>query len=88
MNQSYVQLRGHQRHPYPREWFADGRAVVYYARVAHAFSAGIKCRHCMLASREGVPPGPGGLPYSMHSARVSLGNGHDDMTRALVSPRF
>ena len=25
---------------------AIGRAVVYYARAAHAFSAGIKCRHC------------------------------------------
>ena len=25
---------------------AIGRAVVYYARAAHAFSAGIKCQHC------------------------------------------
>ena len=25
---------------------AIGRAVVYYARAAHIFSAGIKCRHC------------------------------------------
>ena len=25
---------------------AIGRAVVYHARVALAFSAGIKCRHC------------------------------------------
>ena len=24
-----------------------GRAVVYYPRAAHTFSAGIKCRHCM-----------------------------------------
>ena len=26
---------------------AIGRAVVYFAWDAHAFSAGIKCRHCM-----------------------------------------
>ena len=25
---------------------AIGRAVVYYARVAHAFSARIRCQHC------------------------------------------
>ena len=31
---------------------AIGRAVVYYARAAHAFSAGIKCRHC---SDFGIP---------------------------------
>ena len=30
---------------------AIGRAVVYSARAAHAFSAGIKCRHCMLQSK-------------------------------------
>ena len=33
-------------HPYPGTWLAIGRAVLYYARLAHAFSAGIKCRHC------------------------------------------
>ena len=27
-----------------------GREVVYYGRIAHAFSAGIKCRHCMWLS--------------------------------------
>ena len=25
---------------------ANGRAVVYFARAAHVFSAQIKCRHC------------------------------------------
>ena len=30
-------------HPCPGNWVAIGRAVVYYARVAHALSAGIKC---------------------------------------------
>ena len=30
-----------------RKWLAFGRAVVYYARVAHAFSARIKCQHCI-----------------------------------------
>ena len=29
---------------------ATGRAVVYFARAAHVFSAQIKCRHCRLAS--------------------------------------
>ena len=31
-------------HPCPGNWLAHGHAVVYYARVAHACSAGIKCR--------------------------------------------
>ena len=35
-------------HPYPGNWVAIKCAVVYYARAALAFSAGIKCRHCML----------------------------------------
>ena len=35
-------------HPSPRNWVTIGRAVVYYAWAAHAFSAGIKCRHCIL----------------------------------------
>ena len=34
-------------HPCPGNWVAIGRAVVYYARADQAFSAGIKCRHCM-----------------------------------------
>ena len=33
-------------HSYPRNLVIIGRAVVYYARSAHAFSAGIKCQHC------------------------------------------
>ena len=33
-------------HPCPVNGVAIGRAVVYHARAAHAFSAGIKCRHC------------------------------------------
>ena len=32
-------------HPCPGNWVAIGRAVVYYAQAAHAFSAGIKCWH-------------------------------------------
>ena len=32
-------------HPWPKHWVAIGRAVVYSARAAHAFSVGIKCRH-------------------------------------------
>ena len=34
-------------HPGLRSWVTIGRAVVYHARAAHAFSAGIKCRHCI-----------------------------------------
>ena len=36
-------------HPCPGIWVEIGRAVVYYARAARAFSAGIKCRHCTLS---------------------------------------
>ena len=36
-------------YPCPGNWVAIGHAVVYYARVAQAFSAGIKFRHCMLS---------------------------------------
>ena len=31
--------------PCPENCVTIGRAVVYYARAAHAFSAGITCRH-------------------------------------------
>ena len=34
-------------HPSPVNRVAIGRGVVYNARAAKAFSAGIKCRHCM-----------------------------------------
>ena len=34
-------------HPCPRNWVAIGRAIVFHARGDQAFSAGIKCRHCM-----------------------------------------
>ena len=35
-------------HPYSGNWVSMGHAVVYYVRAAHAFSAGIKCRHCRI----------------------------------------
>ena len=28
-------------------WVTIGRAVVYYAWAAHAFSTGVKCWHCI-----------------------------------------
>ena len=34
-------------HQYPENWVAIGHAVVYYARAAHAFSAGIKYPYCI-----------------------------------------
>ena len=34
-------------HPSPGNYVAIGSKVVYYARAAHAFSAGIKCQHCI-----------------------------------------
>ena len=34
--------------PCPENWVSIGRAVVYYARAAQAFSAEIKCRHCIM----------------------------------------
>ena len=33
-------------HPFPGNWLAIGRAVAYYTRTAHSFSAEIKCWHC------------------------------------------
>ena len=33
-------------HPCPGNWAAIGHAVVHNAHAAHAFIAGIKCRHC------------------------------------------
>ena len=33
-------------HPCPENWVVIGRAVAYYARGSHAFSAGNKCWHC------------------------------------------
>ena len=36
-------------HPCQENWVAIGRAVVNYARVAQAFSTGIKCWHCTYA---------------------------------------
>ena len=33
-------------HQCPGNWVAIGHAVVYYARAAHAFSAGIKYLYC------------------------------------------
>ena len=34
-------------YPCPGNWVAIGRAILYYARAAHAFSVGIKCLHYM-----------------------------------------
>ena len=33
-------------HPCPHNWVANGHAVMYYARAAHASSARIKHHHC------------------------------------------
>ena len=33
-------------HPYPGNFVAIRRAVVYYDRTVHAFSAGIECWYC------------------------------------------
>ena len=32
-------------HPFPGNWVTTGHAVVYFARAAHAFNAGIKCQY-------------------------------------------
>ena len=37
-------------HPYPGNCVAIGHVVVFYARAAHAFSAGIKYWHCIIQS--------------------------------------
>ena len=34
-------------HPCPGNWVAIEHGVVFYARADRAFSAGIKCRHCI-----------------------------------------
>ena len=67
-NQIYVQLGDH---PCPGNWSAIGHAVVYYARDAHAFSAGNNCRHCTASILEvyyGV-----GLMMDSHAAMCEWG---------------
>ena len=34
-------------HPCQGNWLTTGHAVAYYDRAVQAFSAGIKCWHCM-----------------------------------------
>ena len=41
-------------HPRPGNWVAIGHVVVNSARAAHAFSAEIKCRHCMARKLGGI----------------------------------
>ena len=68
-------------HPCPLNWVAIGRTVVYYARVALAFSAGIKCRHCMFIRKNITYPAAavaakylthagGPSPESLHSGNI------------------
>ena len=42
-------------HPCQGNCVAFGRTVVYYAGDAHAFSSGIKCRHCGLETAPWQP---------------------------------
>ena len=42
-------------HPCPGKLVALGRAVVFCARAAQAFSAGIKCRHCREVHLKNTP---------------------------------
>ena len=53
-------------HPCPGNWVAIGCVVADYASAAHAFSAGIKCRHC-ITSISSIP-----CPYLQcrHSIRA------------------
>ena len=37
-------------HPCLGNWMAIGHVDVYYTEAVHAFSAGIKCRHCSLCT--------------------------------------
>ena len=41
-------------HPCPGNWVVIGRAVVYNARAAHVFSAGIEWRHCTTPNPKSV----------------------------------
>ena len=50
-------------HPCPLSWVAIGRVFMYYARAAHAFSTGIKCRLCTCPCEQFL---------SVHAARSSL----------------
>ena len=49
-------------HLCPENWKAIGRAVVYYAWAAHAFSTGIKCRHCMVNKNTSTQTAEGKFP--------------------------
>ena len=37
-------------HPFPEKWVAISHVAVYHASLVHAFSAGIKCKHCSISS--------------------------------------
>ena len=43
-------------HPCPENSVAIGRAVMYYALAAHAFSVGIKCWHCKYNTKKRNEP--------------------------------
>ena len=56
-------------------WVAIGYAVVYYARAAHAFSAGIKCPYCISVVTEDhsvVFPAYADFPHHSHLASHDL----------------
>ena len=45
-------------HPYPGNWMAIGRAVVYYAWATRTFSGGNNCRHCTSLDVVSIQIGP------------------------------
>ena len=51
-------------HPCQGNWVAIGHTVVYHARAAHAFSAGIKCRNCRSYCDEIEKRNGEDIPYS------------------------
>ena len=83
--------------PCPGNWSTIGQAVMFYARAAHACSAGIKCWHCnpntsILTQRFGVdtsrdPPCPSGfdtwLPSVSLQIRVSNGSPYSGLAWSL-----
>ena len=78
-------------HPRPTKWVTIGRAVVYYAQEVYAFSAGIKCRHCMsirtkpttllqiscklMCNSKAIFGSITGIDNTCHLSRVEVGGG-------------
>ena len=50
----HLVLRSSMPCTHTQDWVAIRLAFMYYAQAAHAFSAGITCRHCIVSTPRGI----------------------------------